>query len=142
MRFIVLTLVAVLAGCDGPSPQIEVGDAWARATSAATSNAAVYMTIANRGGDDRLMSMTTPAAHSVTFHTMSVEGGVMRMRPISDGIDVAAKGRLMLAPNRTHIMLSGLDRPLAEGQRIAARLRFARSGSRDISISVVAAGAR
>ena len=142
MRFIVLTLVAVLAGCDGPSPQIEVGDAWARATSAATSNAAVYMTIANRGGDDRLMSMTTPAARSVTFHTMSVDGGVMRMRPITNGIDVAAKGRFMLAPNRTHIMLSGLERPLVEGQRISARLRFARSGSRDIAISVVAAGAR
>ena len=142
MRFVVLTLAAVLAGCDGPSPEIKVGDAWARATSAATSNAAVYMTIANRGGDDRLLAMTTPAARSVTFHTMSVEGGVMRMRPITDGIAVAAEGPTLLAPNRTHVMLSGHDQPLVAGQQISARLRFVRSGSRDIAISVVAAGAR
>ncbi len=141
MRRIVLTFVLALGGCDGPSPRIEVSDAWARATSASASSAAVYMTIANRGGDDRLISMATPAAGSATLHTTTMDGGIMRMRAINDGI-VIAKGRLMLAPNGTHVMLTGLKRPLVEGQRIAARLRFARSGNRDIGITVVPAGAR
>ncbi len=141
MRRIVLTFVLALGGCDGPSPRIEISDAWTRATSASASSAAVYMTIANRGGDDRLISMATPAADSATLHTTTMDGGIMRMRAISDGI-VVAKGRLMLAPKGTHVMLTGLERPLVDGQRIAARLRFARSGYRDIGIAVVAAGAR
>ncbi len=99
------------------------------------------MTIANRGGDDRLISVATPAAGSATLHTTTMDGGIMRMRAINDGI-VIAKGRLMLEPNGTHVMLTGLERPLVQGQRIAARLRFARSGNRDIGITVVAAGER
>ena len=141
MRRIVLTFVLTLGGCDGPSPGIEVSDAWTRATSASASSAALYMTIANRGGDDRLVSVATPAASSATLHTTAMDGSIMRMRAINDGI-VVAKGRLMLAPNGTHVMLTGLERPLVQGRRIAARLRFARSGNRDIAITVVAAGAR
>ncbi len=142
MRRIVLTFVLALGGCDGPSPTIEVSDAWTRATSAASSSAAVYMTIANRGGEDRLTSAITPAAKAATLHTMTMDGSIMRMRPIAAGIEVAANGTLMLAPNGTHVMLTGLKRPLVEGERIAARLRFARSGDRGVAITVVGAGAR
>ncbi len=142
MRLIVLTFLLALGGCDEPPPKIEVSDAWARATSAATSSAAVYMTIANEGGEDRLESVTTPAAKAATLHTMTMDGSVMRMRPSSGGIEVAAEESLLLSPNGTHVMLTGLERPLVEGERIAARLRFARSGNRDVEINVVGAGAR
>jgi copper(I)-binding protein len=100
------------------------------------------MTIANHGGEDRLTSVTAPAAKAATLHTMTMDGSIMRMRPTTDGTEIAAKGSLSLAPNGTHIMLTGLQRPLLPGQRIPARLRFARSGYRDVTISVVAAGAR
>jgi len=142
LRRIVLTFVLALGGCDGPSPRIEVSDAWTRATSAASSSAAVYMTIANRGGEDRLTSVTTPAAKTATLHAMTMDGSIMRMRPIAAGTEVAAERTLVLAPNGTHVMLTGLKRPLVEGERIAARLRFARSGDRDVAITVVKAGAR
>ncbi len=142
MRRIVLLLVLAVGGCDGPPPRIEVSDAWARATSATTSSAAVYMKIANKGGEDRLESVTTPAAKAATLHTMTMDGSVMRMRPITDGIEVAAEESLLLSPNGTHVMLTGLERPLLEGERIAARLRFARSGNRDVEIIVVGAGTR
>ncbi|MBA3729371.1 MAG: copper chaperone PCu(A)C [Sphingomonas sp.] len=141
MRRIVLTFLLALGGCDGPAPRIEVRDAWTRATSAASSGAAVYMTIANQGGEDRLTSATTSAARAATLHTMTMDGSIMRMRPIA-GIEVADNGTLTLAPNGTHVMLTGLKRPLVEGERIAARLRFARSGDRDVAITVVGAGAR
>jgi copper(I)-binding protein len=142
LRRIVLTFVLALGGCDGPSPRIEVSDAWTRATSATSSSAAVYMTIANQGGEDRLTAVTSPAAKAATLHTMTMDGSIMRMRPITDGIEVAAKGSLSLAPNGTHVMLTGLQRPLVAGQQIPARLRFARSGDREVAITVVAAGAR
>ncbi len=142
MRRIVLTFVLALGGCDAPAPRIEISDAWTRATSATASSAAVYMTIANQGGEDRLTSATTPAAKSATLHTMGINGGIMRMRPIPDGVEIAAKGSLSLAPNGTHLMLTGLERPLVQGERIPARLRFARSGDRDVVITVVGAGER
>jgi copper(I)-binding protein len=134
--------VLALGGCAGSAPKIEVSDAWARATSATASSAAVYMTIANQGGADRLTAVTTPAAKAAAFHAMTTEGSIMRMRAITDGIEVAAGGSLSLEPNGTHVMLTGLQRPLVPGQQIPARLRFSRSGYRDIAISVVEAGAR
>ena len=142
MRLIVLAFVLALGGCDAPAPRIEISDAWTRATSATASSAAVYMTIANEGGEDRLASVTTTAARDATLHTMSMDGGVMRMRPITDGAPVPAKGSLTLAPSGTHLMLTSLQRPLVPGERIAARLRFARSGEREVAIAVVAAGER
>lgn len=142
MRRIILAFVLALGGCDAPAPRIEISDAWTRATTATASSAAVYMTIANQGGKDQLTSVTTPAAKAATLHTMTMDGSVMRMRANSDGIEVAAEGSLMLAPNGTHVMLTGLKRPLVQGERIAARLRFARSGDRDVAITVVGAGAR
>ncbi len=142
MRRIVLTFLLALGGCDGPAPSIQVSDAWTRATTAAASSASVYMTIANQGGEDRLTAVTTPAAKAATLHTMTMDGSIMRMRPVADGIEVAADGSLSLAPNGTHVMLTGLQRPLVPGQQIPARLLFARSGYRDIDITVVAAGAR
>lgn len=142
LRRIILTLFLALGGCGGPAPGIEVSDAWTRATISTASSAALYMTIANQGGVDRLNSVTTPAAEAATLHTMTMDGSIMRMRPVTEGVEIAADSSLSLAPNGTHIMLTGLQQPLVPGRKIPARLGFARSGYRDIAITVVAAGAR
>ena len=53
-----------------------------RATPPGGSVAGAFMAIANQGKDaDRLVGVASPAATSVQIHEMSMDGGVMRMRP-------------------------------------------------------------
>lgn len=140
MRLIVLTLVLALAGCDAPSPEIQVSDGWARATAPGQSSAAVYATIANRGSADRLIGVSSNAGMAM-LHRSDNEGGVSRMRMLSD-MAIPAGDRVALAPGGTHIMVTGLRAPLAVGANFAITLRFAKTGPRTVAVTVVAAGAR
>lgn len=140
MRLIVLTLVLALAGCDAPSPEIQVSDGWARATAPGQSSAAVYATIANRGSTDRLIGVSSNAGMAM-LHRSDNEGGVSRMRMLSD-MAIPAGDRVALAPGGTHIMVTGLRAPLAVGANFAITLRFAKTGPRTVAVTVVAAGAR
>lgn len=58
---------------------------------------------------------------------MTMDGGVMKMRKL-EGIDVPAKGSLVLEPGGMHLMLIGLKAPLAEGQSVPLELRFDKAG--------------
>ena len=72
------------------SGSIEVDHAWARATPGGAKTGAIYLTIANKGGaPDKLLSASTPAAGLAQLHSMSMDNGVMKMRPLAR-IDVKA----------------------------------------------------
>jgi hypothetical protein len=47
-----------------------------------------------------------------------------------------------LAPGGLHVMLIGLTRPLAAGERVPLTLRFERAGAVTVEAEVQAAGAR
>lgn len=120
---------------------ITVADPWSRATSLRANIGAGYVTLRNTGArPDRLVSATSPRAARVEIHTMSLDGGIMRMRPLADGLVVPAGGEASLAPGGHHIMLIGLTAPLKVGERIPATLRFARAGDVRVQFRVVSAG--
>ena len=54
---------------------------------------------------------------------MSMEGGVMRMRPLA-AIDIPAEQTVTLSPGGMHIMLLGLGQPLREGQTFPLTFSF------------------
>lgn len=121
---------------------ITVSAAWSRATAPRAQVGAGFLTIRNNGAQpDRLLSASSPIAARVEIHTMSMEGGVMRMRPLSKGLDIPARGVATLEPSGNHIMLIGLKRPLKHGETIAATLHFARAGAIPVRFAVAAAGA-
>ena len=138
--FAALAAIA-LASCSsgsGAPANIQVTDAWARATVAGQTSAAAYLTIANTGGtDDRLVSVSSPIATGATLHSSSGEGGVMRMRMLSDGLAVPAGATVKLQPSGNHAMLTGLSASLAKGSRFPLNLRFERSGERQVSVQVL-----
>ncbi len=143
---IALALVATLAAPgfaqDARKGSIIATDPWTRATSPRASVGAGYLTILNSGAQaDRLVSASSPRAAKVEIHTMSLEDGIMRMRPLPNGLEVPAGGEASLAPGGNHIMLIGLKAPLKEGERIPATLRFARAGTLKVHFTVAAAGA-
>ena len=131
-----LLLAACSPSANAP-PDIEVSDAWGRATVAGQTATAAYATIANRGaGADRLLAVTSPAA-AASLHSSSTIGGVARMRPLTDGLAVPAGATVKLEPAGAHVMLTGLARPLAAGDRIALTLRFERSGTVEVPVRIV-----
>src|SRR3989442_1741534 len=121
------------------SSQVELKDAWARATPGKGENGAAYLTIVSPGGD-RLVSVSTRVAKKAELHTMTTEGGVMKMRPLA-GLDVPAGEPVTLKPGGAHIMLMGLNQPLQAGQSFPLTLAFEKAGQREVTVAVEKPGA-
>ena len=130
----------LLAACSAPDkpPAISVDGAWARATASGQSSTAIYMTISNDGGADRLLGVSTPAGQA-SVHSTSMDGGIMRMRSV-EGADVPAESALKLELRGLHVMVTNLRRPLVEGTTVPVELRFERSGEKRLEVPVRAAG--
>lgn len=103
---------------------VQATDAWCRPTAPGARVGACYLTL-TASGDDRLTAVSTPAAERAEIHTMSMDGGVMRMRPLPDGLALPAGQAVALAPGAEHLMLMELAAPLAEGDRVSLSLNFA-----------------
>src|ERR1700746_3521891 len=82
--------------------QLEVSNAWARATPGKAENGAAYLTIQSPTAD-RLLSVSSPGAKKAELHTMSMEGMVMKMRPLAD-VDIPAGQPVTLKPGGQHVM--------------------------------------
>jgi hypothetical protein len=124
-------LCAGLARAEAPVAR----DAWARATPPGSDVAAVYVTLVGGTTADRLESASTPRATMTHLHSVDDAGGMARMRPV-EGVDVPAGKTVALAPQGLHIMLMGLDQPLAAGERFPLTLHFARGGDRTVEVRV------
>jgi copper(I)-binding protein len=108
---------------------VRISHAWSQATPPAAPTAVGYLTITNHGSaPDWLLDEASPAAASVQLHLMSMDGGVMRMRPVQGRLVVPAGGSVTLEPTGYHLMLVGLKRPFKAGDHIALTLRFKRAG--------------
>jgi copper(I)-binding protein len=85
-----------------------------------------YMRITNKGTEAvRLTGASTPDAERVEVHSMSMTGGVMRMRQVTEGVTVPAGGEVKFGAGGLHFMLIGLKHPLVEEQMISMTLHFA-----------------
>jgi periplasmic copper chaperone A len=129
LLFVALTVWAETVG-------LSVADAWAWPTLGEGRNTAAYMTIANTGAeDDVLHSARAEKAQSVELHqTTKTEEGVMRMRKLEGGLAVPAGGSLALEPGGAHLMVLGLEGPLAAGERLTLTLEFAKAGAVEVSV--------
>jgi copper(I)-binding protein len=119
-----LLLLAPLAAM----AQIEIENAWSRATAPGAKVAAGYMLIRNKSGSpDRLVGASSPAAARVETHVHLKEGNIMRMREVK-GYDIPARGSFELKPGGAHLMFVDIKQPFKEGERIPAVLTFEKSG--------------
>jgi periplasmic copper chaperone A len=119
--------------------QLEVNNAWARATPGKSDVGAAYVTIRSPAAD-KLVAASSPVAKKTELHTMTMSGMVMKMRPIA-AIDIPAGHPVTLAPGGLHIMLMGLKKPLKAGQSFPLTLTFEKAGSRTVDVAVENVGA-
>ena len=154
--FVILMVGLIACQSGAPAgPQIQADDAWSRpavamgemgagsdSESAGMGHAkagtgAVYMRLVNSGREaDRLTGAQTDVAETVEIHETKLEGDVMRMQMLPNGLEIPGEGEVLLKPGGYHVMLIGLTRDLNEGDRITVVLEFEQSGSISIEAEV------
>lgn len=115
---------------------------WSRATPAGAKVGAGYVTIRNNGtAPDRLVAVSSEIAEKTEIHEMAIDpAGIMTMRPLADGLALAAGATTELKPGSYHIMFMGLKQPAKEGEKIAATLSFEKAGDVAVEFDVEAMG--
>ena len=143
IMLIAAALTAFVSSSPAAAHDIAVRQAWSRATPKAAKVAGGYLTIENRGVQlDRLLSASSVAAAKVEIHQMSMQDGIMTMRPREDGLAIAPEATVTLEPGGDHIMFIGLTAPFEEGQRVPVSLNFERAGKIETSFEVGSVGAK
>lgn len=116
---------------------------WSRATPPAARVGAGYLVVTNRGqAADRLTAASSPAAGRVEIHEMKMDGGVMRMRELAQGLALPPGASVELKPGGYHLMLMELPAPLVAGTSVPMALVFERAGRVDIELKVEPANTR
>ena len=120
---------------------LEIDQPWSRATPPTAPTAGGFLTITNRGtAPDRLVAARTAAAGQAQIHQMKMEGDVMRMRELENGLEIPPGATVKLAPGGYHLMLMQLKAPLKAGERVPVTLVFEKAGSIDVELDVQAMG--
>lgn len=108
---------------------ITIEDPWTRTTAPGQAVAGGFMTVVNTTGvEDRLLRASSPVAKEVQIHNTTMDEGVMRMRPMADGVAIPAGGRVEFKPRALHLMFMGLQAPIAAGTTVPVTLEFERTG--------------
>jgi len=96
-----------------------------------------FATIVNTGNtSDRLVSAASPVAAEVQIHHTSLDGGVMRMRQVTEGLEIPANGNVELKPRGLHLMFMQLKSPLEAGASFPVQLQFEKAGSVTVQFKV------
>jgi len=135
-----------MAGMDTAAPvklgDLEISGPFARATLPNQPVGGGYVTITNKGSTaDRLVSATSPAAGMVQIHEMAMEGDVMKMRELPDGLEIPAGQSVTLSPGGLHLMFMKLNGPFKQGSTIPVTLNFEKAGSVEVELPVMPANA-
>jgi len=116
---------------------------WSRATPQGAPVAGGYLSITNKGSKpDRLIGGSSEVSGRFELHEMATVDGVMRMRPLSKGLEIKPGETVKLEPGSYHIMLMDLKRPLKEGQLVSGTLEFENAGKVEIEYAVHGMGSK
>jgi periplasmic copper chaperone A len=126
-----LVSFAALAGVENG---LVVRGAVVRATVPGQSVAGAYLEIESTE-EARLVGGESDSARAVDLHSMSMEGGVMRMRQL-ESLRLPARTAVKLSPGGVHLMLVGVSRVLRPGEHVRLTLKAVTSGGKTLSVTV------
>lgn len=141
-RFVLaMSVAAATATCafahDYTVGALKIGHPWVRATPKGASVGGGYLKITNTGTEpDRLIAGSSDASSKFELHEMSMDGGVMKMRPLTNGISLKPGESVELKPGGLHLMFVDLKKPFVEGQHIKGTLTFEKAGKVDVEYVV------
>lgn len=123
MKLKALALVAALACGSTYAQTVDVRDAWVRTSVPGQKATGAFMKITARESA-RLMGGSSPVAGVVEVHEMKLDGDVMRMRAVPDGLELPAGKTVELKPGNYHMMLLDLKTALPKGSTVPLTLVF------------------
>ena len=116
--------------------EVVLSDGFTRETPQGAPVAGGFITIRNDAATaDRLIAAASPRAGRIELHDMTMENGVMQMRPV-EGIPVGPGATVTLAPGGLHMMLLDLPTGFAAGETIPVTLTFERAGVVETTLTV------
>ena len=147
--FALSAIALAIAACSQPASeqdvapeaapaQVSATDAWCRPTAEGAGAAGCYVTL-TATADDRLTGAASPAGERVEIHTMSMDGGVMRMRELPDGLALPAGQTVALKPGAEHLMLMAPTAALNEGETVELTLNFQNAPAQTVTAQIKSA---
>ncbi len=107
----------------GSAAPVEVSNAWVRRAVSGQSGTGAFMKL-KAPATTRLVGASTPVAGVAEVHEMKMEGDTMKMRAMSEGLQLPAGQAVELTPGGYHLMLMDLKQPIAVGSTVLLTLRF------------------
>lgn len=101
--------------------QTQVQDAWVRGTVPAQKATGAFMRLTATQAS-RLVSVASPVAGVAEVHEMRMEGSVMKMAALANGLELPAGKPVELKPGGYHVMLMDLKQPLSAGDLVPLTL--------------------
>ncbi len=123
-----------------PAAPVRADQPWARATAPSQSVGGAYVTLTSPVSD-RLLGGSSPVAGRVELHEMRMDGAIMRMRELGEGLPLPANTPVAFAPGGYHLMLVDLKQPLVAGQTVQVTLRFQNAPPLDLVLPIAPVGA-
>lgn len=117
-----LTTAALLFAAVAAHAQVEVSDAWARATGQGQKATGVFMNLTAKKAT-RLVGVKTDLTSVAEVHEMKMEKDVMKMQAVKS-LDLPAGQTVSLKPGSFHVMLMDLKAPVAEDSHVVLTLLF------------------
>lgn len=145
MKRIVILLSAAVLGMysaavsaeDYKLGALEIDQPYARATPPNAPVSGGYLTIRNTGAEaDRLIGGEATFADRVEIHEMKMDGEVMKMRQLADGLEIPAGGEVVLMPGGYHVMFIGIDSQFKDGETRKVTLTFEKAGTIELDFQV------
>lgn len=116
---------------------LTISTPYSRATLPNAPVAGGFLTIENTGSDDdRLIAAESDAAGKMEIHEMLMDGDIMKMQELADGLALPAGETIELQPGGYHLMFMDLQRPLVEGDTVNVTLTFETAGTLEIPLTI------
>lgn len=123
---------------DYKAGDIEIVHPVARATPPGAPVSGGYMTLRNTGTQpDRLIGGSADFAGKVEVHEMAMDGDVMKMRHLENGLEIPPGGEVMLKPGGYHVMFMQMKEQLQPDTSRKATLVFEKAGEVEVEFDVV-----
>jgi copper(I)-binding protein len=140
---IALTGLSVARADDVKAGDLVISQAWSRATPGGAKIGAGYLTIENKGAAaDTLVGISGDIAGKIEVHEMTMNNGVMTMRPLEKGLTVDPGKTVTLAPGGYHLMMTDLKMPMKQGEKLPLTLEFEKAGKVAVMLDVEGVGAK
>jgi copper(I)-binding protein len=107
---------------------VEIKDAWVRASVAGQQASGAFMTITSAKGAT-LTGISSPVATQAEVHEMKTENDVMKMRAVRR-LDLPA-GKAVNLNGDYHLMLMGLKKELKAGDTVPLTLQIEQAGKKN-----------